>query len=177
MSHRVIVKNLDFNCVTARALLNIFYNEGFHALTLQDVLINRSGTNHPGKFCVAFVTLRSSHEVDDAISKLDNRVLFGASTKPVKVDKALPRLSSLRPWDFHRMPDCREKDIYKERKEKKDKKEKKKKGRDYLYLMMAMPFTMMLRQWMLLQTNMQKCPVLQRALHLRAGLLKVILHG
>lgn len=131
MAHRVIVKNLDFHGVTTKVLVEAFDQVGIHGVSVEDVHINRSGVGHPGKNCVAFVTLRSSAEGDRAIFSLNHRNLPGASTKPILVDKALPRISSLKPWDYARaasgpdLPDCSPNDIYKVKKDKKEKKEKK----------------------------------------------------
>lgn len=72
MAHRVIVKNLDFHGVTAKALVDAFDQVGIHGLPSENVHINRSGIGYPGKNCVAFVTLRSSAEVDYAIKRLNN---------------------------------------------------------------------------------------------------------
>jgi len=53
-------------------------------------------SNTPGKMCVGFVSLSNDAEVQAAIDTFHAKVLQGLSDKPVAVQRAVPRLSTLR---------------------------------------------------------------------------------
>lgn len=98
MADRVIIKNLDFNMAHSKGMSELFQRHGFQNVRPEDVYIHRSGTmsNTPGKMCVGFVSLSSDAEVQAAIDTFHAKVLQGLSDKPVAVQRAVPRLSTLR---------------------------------------------------------------------------------
>lgn len=96
--HRVIIKNLAFNLANSKGMSGLFQSHGFQGVRPEKVYINRKGmiSNTPGQMCVAFVTLSNEKEVEAAIKTFHGKTLQGLSDKPVSVQRAVPRLSTLR---------------------------------------------------------------------------------
>ena len=98
MTNRVIIKNLAFNLANSKGISLLFQSHGFQDVLPENVCINRKGMNSdkPGQMCVAFVTLSNEKEVEAAIKTFHCKTLQGLSDKPVSVQRAVPRLSTLR---------------------------------------------------------------------------------
>ena len=98
MADRVIIKNLDFGLVNSQKLVKLFHGAGFQGVEDGLVHISRSGriSHEPGKMCVAFVTLASDKEVTKAIERFHGRTVPEIAMVPISVQKAVPRMSTLR---------------------------------------------------------------------------------
>ena len=99
MADRVIIKNLDFGIVTSKKLVKLFHGAGFRGVQDDLVLISRSGriSPQPGQMCVAFVTLADEKEVTKAIKSFNGATVPEVAKVPISVQKAVPRMSALRP--------------------------------------------------------------------------------
>lgn len=94
MSHRVIVKNLEFLKATSWKVVRAFALHNF-TISVDHVHVFRKGQNSPGKMCVAFVTMANEEQVNLACKRLSGVLVPDLSWKPLQVAKAVPRLTSL----------------------------------------------------------------------------------
>ena len=78
--------------------MRIFQQHGFPQVTTQSVYVNRRGkaTGNPNQVCVAFVKLGRQEEVDRAIQVFHQKLLTEVCWKPLHVQEAVPRMSTMK---------------------------------------------------------------------------------